>query len=184
MCLEYVTPHGFLSARLEAPCYPLECTDKATILTLVGTELAGGIYDDAEVYHPFIPVILRGIVANHDRMNPRWSEPQYPFCDIMQSVGLVFGFVNNNPHIMPDRETQDTFLRYPVPGICWQVYTIVRSVVMTCVDKPEVQPWKEQMAHWLAFSGAAGLIMELAERRPELIQLTSRGLVPGEMAPV
>lgn len=185
MCLHYGTPYRFLQALRGETCYPAECHDRATLLAWLDAELAAGVYLETADFHPLLAVMLEGLAANHARMHPLWREPEYPFCDVVQALALVFGFVNGafskDAPLVPTRAIQDAFLKGRAPFINSQVFTIVRDVGLKCCGET-LAPWEEQMERWLAFGGMETLLFEVAERNPGL--LTIEAGAPGGEAPV
>lgn len=175
MCLKYGTPSRFLRA-LDGEDYPILCEDKQRILALLRDEFRHGYYDDEEKFHPFLRLMLHDLLHNHKRMSTLWREPKYRFCDVMQSVGLVFGFVNtliqqDGQPLRPTRQIQDGFLGglVRINGqrlINDQVYTIVRDVALKCCKARDLKPWTDIMNRWLVYSGFDGVRLEHGLRYP------------------
>ena len=172
MCLKYGTPKRFADVYLDGASYPVECDNKHHLLVYLKHELRSGAYDDEVRFHPFLKVILQGLALHHRRLCRLWREPNYPFCDVIQSIGLVFGFMNGLDK-SPERRLQDALLANRMEIINRQVFSIVRNVVLTCVPRRRYKPWQDVLDRWRHFSGVEGLMLELALRKPHVIQVSS-----------
>ena len=171
MCLDYGTPKRLREARLGLREYPPECGNKEMLLALLREELDNGCYDDATVFHPLLRIMLRGLVANHDRLFHLWQEPKHMFCDVVQALGIPFGFINGRSDV-PGVEAQEVLL-YARPG--WThpyVFMVVRNILQACCQPEDVAPWTDVLPDlWLTFAGKPGTFIEAAMRYPDLIQV-------------
>ena len=172
MCLKYGTPKRLADVYLDGARYPLECDSKPLLLRYLKQELRDHAYDDETRFHPFLKVILQGLVRNHPKLCRLWREPNYPFCDVIQSIGLVFGFMNGLTKA-PERKLQDALLLQRFEVINRQVFSIVRNVVLTCVPRRRYKPWQDVMDRWRGFSGMEGAMLELALRKPHMMRIES-----------
>jgi hypothetical protein len=173
MCLKFGTPKRLADVYLDGACYPMECESKALLLRYLKQELRDKAYDDTTRFHPFLKIILKWLVRNHRKLCRIWREPNYPFCDILQAIGLVFGFMNGLDKA-PERKLQDALLLHRFEVINRQVFSIVRNVVLTCVPRRIYKPWQDVLDRWRSFSGMEGFMLELALQKPRLLQITFR----------
>jgi|GEM_PF-4484690 len=171
MCLDYGTPYRLRMARLGLCDYPLECHDKATLLAHLREEMEAGHYGDPALFHPFLKVLLQGLVENHGRIFWLWQEPRHAFCDVIQALGIMFGFINGRDCV-PAAVEQERFMRCRMDWVHPQVFMVARNVAQACCDPEDIAPWRELPETWLGFAGIDGLLLDTAMRNPELMQLS------------
>ncbi|PZP38839.1 MAG: hypothetical protein DI585_06145 [Pseudomonas fluorescens] len=161
MCLKCGTPDRLLRS-LKGEALPEECHHKDELLGYLRDEaLMRGVYDNPDVYHPLLGLMLRGLAEHHERVAAIWQEPRHPFCDLIQGVALGFGFHDNIP-APPELKLQALFSYAAQETIVYQVFMVCRNVAMVCVPDALRAPHMPLVDDWAKMAGLEGLLLKTA----------------------
>lgn len=107
---------------------------------------------------------MRGLVRSHDKRHAIWQEPHHAFCEVVQALGLAFGFINlGEYHVYPTRDWQDQALRRRIDWVHPYVFAVVRDIANSCCTAEELAPWQITLARWYVFGGKTLMILEVAQ---------------------